>query len=161
VDDPLLTVRAVFRDRPLTRVVFDRRLRIRPDARLFSTLHAGPVIIVTSSASADASPAAVDALEHAGATVLPCDGGLGAAVRCLVPRGVQGLLLEGGATLHAAAWREGLVDAVQIYVSPDALGAGEGRLPDDRGFTTALLDDAHATPLGRDVLIEGYVHRPR
>jgi riboflavin biosynthesis pyrimidine reductase len=27
VDDPLLTVREVYRPRPLTRIVFDRRLR--------------------------------------------------------------------------------------------------------------------------------------
>jgi riboflavin biosynthesis pyrimidine reductase/pyrimidine deaminase RibD-like protein len=30
VDDPLLTVRGVYRDRPLTRVIFDRRLRTPP-----------------------------------------------------------------------------------------------------------------------------------
>ena len=46
VDDPLLTARGVYRERPLTRVVFDRRLRTPPTARLFSTLDAGPVIIV-------------------------------------------------------------------------------------------------------------------
>src|SRR6185369_15436468 len=49
VDDPLLTAREVYRERPLTRVVFDRRLRIPPTARLMSTLASGPVIIVTSS----------------------------------------------------------------------------------------------------------------
>jgi diaminohydroxyphosphoribosylaminopyrimidine deaminase/5-amino-6-(5-phosphoribosylamino)uracil reductase len=119
------------------------------------------VIILTSTAAAAARSDDVKRLEGAGASVLACDGGVAAAIRCLVPRGVHGLMLEGGATLHAAAWREGVVDAVQIYVSPDALGSGEGRLPDVAGFSTALLDDAHVTPLGRDVLIEGYVHRPR
>src|SRR5262245_30751192 len=34
VDDPLLTVREIHRRRPLTRVLFDRRLRIRPSARV-------------------------------------------------------------------------------------------------------------------------------
>ena len=48
VDDPLLTAREVFRERPLARVIFDRRLRTPPTARLFSTLTAGPVIILTS-----------------------------------------------------------------------------------------------------------------
>src|SRR6188768_244576 len=48
VDDPLLTVREVFRERPLVRVVFDRRLRVSPEARLLSTLRNGPVIILTS-----------------------------------------------------------------------------------------------------------------
>ena len=48
VDDPLLTARLVYRERPLTRVIFDRRLRADPDARIFSTIAAGPVIILTS-----------------------------------------------------------------------------------------------------------------
>src|SRR5207244_4652286 len=36
-DDPLLTARGVYRPRPLTRVVFDRRLRTLPSARMLST----------------------------------------------------------------------------------------------------------------------------
>ena len=53
VDDPLLTARDVYRERPLARVVFDRRLRTPPGARLLSTLPAGPVIILTTSAATD------------------------------------------------------------------------------------------------------------
>ena len=45
VDDPLLTVREVFRPRPLTRVILDRRLRTPSSARLLSTLDAGPVVV--------------------------------------------------------------------------------------------------------------------
>ena len=41
VDDPLLTAREWHRVRPLARVVFDRRLRTPPAARLFSTLARG------------------------------------------------------------------------------------------------------------------------
>ena len=36
----------------------------------------------------------------------------------------RSLLLEGGAALHAAAWDEGLVDFVRLYVTPHVLGAG-------------------------------------
>ncbi len=49
VDDPLLTARGVYRERPLTRVIFDRRLRTPAQARMFSTLDAGPVVIVTAT----------------------------------------------------------------------------------------------------------------
>ena len=49
VDDPVLTAREVFRVRPLTRVVLDRRLRTPASARLLSTLDAGPVIIMTTA----------------------------------------------------------------------------------------------------------------
>ena len=51
-DDPLLTPRGPYRERPLTRVIFDRRLRTPPDARVLSTRDAGPVIIVTTAAGA-------------------------------------------------------------------------------------------------------------
>ena len=54
-DDPLLTAREVHRRRPLTRVLFDRRLRIPPSARVFSTLDAGPVIIVTTPESLESN----------------------------------------------------------------------------------------------------------
>jgi diaminohydroxyphosphoribosylaminopyrimidine deaminase/5-amino-6-(5-phosphoribosylamino)uracil reductase len=56
VDDPQLTVRGVHRERPLARVVFDRRLRTPPDARVLSTRGAGPVIIVTTPAAAGRRP---------------------------------------------------------------------------------------------------------
>src|SRR5204862_4486452 len=37
VDDPLLTPRGVYRERPFTRVIFDRRLRTPPHAQVLST----------------------------------------------------------------------------------------------------------------------------
>ena len=57
-DDPLLTARGVHRSRPLTRVLFDTRLRTPPAARVLSTLDAGPVIIVTTEAGAQRGPRA-------------------------------------------------------------------------------------------------------
>ena len=56
VDDPHLTAREVYRERPLVRVVFDRRLRTPARARLLSTLSAGPVIILTAADSLQQRP---------------------------------------------------------------------------------------------------------
>ena len=53
-DDPALTARGAYRERPLTRVIFDRRLRTPPQARVLSTRDAGPVIIVTHGRSGGA-----------------------------------------------------------------------------------------------------------
>jgi riboflavin biosynthesis pyrimidine reductase len=50
VDDPCDGTRGL-PGRPLTRVIFDRRLRT-PGARVLSTLDAGPVVIVTTSVGA-------------------------------------------------------------------------------------------------------------
>ena len=161
IDDPQLTVREVYRERPLTRVVFDRRLRVSPRARLFSTVQAGPVIIVTTAEVQQAQPEAVGALERAGAMVLPVDGaGVSPALRRLTGLGIQSVVIEGGAALHAAAWDEGVVDFVQLYVAPVALGHDGVPLLDGRSFSPAALIESRIDQLGPDVLIEGYVHRP-
>jgi diaminohydroxyphosphoribosylaminopyrimidine deaminase/5-amino-6-(5-phosphoribosylamino)uracil reductase len=169
VDDPLLTPRHVYRERPLTRVVFDRRLRASPAARVFSTLSAGPVIIVTSRHAERLHHERAEALDRAGATVLAFDDPtMGEALRALGERGIQSVVLEGGPAVHQAAWDAGLVDYVQLYIAPVA--AGRGR-PDPAGgdgpavvlgpeVTVASLFEQTVRMVGPDVLIEGYVHRP-
>lgn len=160
VDDPLLTAREVFRERPLVRVVFDRRLRTPPGARLFSTLSAGPVIIMTARGALSARSAAASALERAGATIVaPAEPGLDPAVRELAQQGVQSVLVEGGSALHGAFWDARLVDHVQLYVAPTTLG-DRGVPAAPQAFSTAGLFERKVTVLGPDVLIEGYVHRP-
>jgi diaminohydroxyphosphoribosylaminopyrimidine deaminase/5-amino-6-(5-phosphoribosylamino)uracil reductase len=162
VDDPLLTVRDVYRERPLARVVFDRRLRTPPGARLFSTLAAGPVIILTSGESRRVRRELASALEGAGATILEIEEpGIRPALSALVPLGIQSVLLEGGALLHAAAWDEGVVDHVQLYIAPVVLGRQGVPFLDARSFSTATLVDRTVSIAGPDVIIEGYVHRPR
>jgi diaminohydroxyphosphoribosylaminopyrimidine deaminase/5-amino-6-(5-phosphoribosylamino)uracil reductase len=159
VDDPLLTAREVYRERPLTRVVFDRRLRTPATARLLSTLSAGPVIILTAPDSARSAHA--DALRAAGATVLVvAQPGLAAALSVLPALDVQSLILEGGAQVYRAAWDEGVVDYVQLYVAPMWVGDGGVPLLAGCSFSPAALVERNVEQLGPDVLIEGYVHRP-
>ena len=160
VDDPLLTVRDVYRERPLTRVIFDRRLRTPADARILSTVEQGPILILTTGAAIRADAARVAALDQAGATVIaPPAEGLAPALRELHARGVQSIVIEGGTALHASIWDEKLADYVQLYVAPTMLG--ECGVPlDARAFSTFALFDRHVETLGPDVLIEGYVHRP-
>jgi diaminohydroxyphosphoribosylaminopyrimidine deaminase/5-amino-6-(5-phosphoribosylamino)uracil reductase len=161
VDDPLLTVREVYRERPLTRVVFDRRLRVPPTARLFSTLATGPVIVLTSTLAMRDGGAAIDALRAAGATVLSTErDDCRSALELLGSLGIQSVVLEGGAAMHCAAWDEDVVDAVQLYVAPVSLGSGGVPLLDGRGFVSTALLERRVDLLGPDVLIEGYVHRP-
>ncbi|HEY1910637.1 MAG TPA: bifunctional diaminohydroxyphosphoribosylaminopyrimidine deaminase/5-amino-6-(5-phosphoribosylamino)uracil reductase RibD [Vicinamibacterales bacterium] len=156
-DDPELTVRGIYRERPLTRVVFDRHLRTPPSARVLSTADAGPVIIVTTAPAADRA-AIRQALEARGAEIAVADDSFRSALHCLGERHIGSLLLEGGAGMHAAAWDEQLVDFVRLYVTPHALGHDGLALLGDRAFSTATLLDRHVESLGPDVLIEGYVH---
>jgi diaminohydroxyphosphoribosylaminopyrimidine deaminase/5-amino-6-(5-phosphoribosylamino)uracil reductase len=159
VDDPLLTAREIYRERPLARVVFDRRLRLPPAARLFSTLCSGPVIVLTVADVA--APDRVAVLERAGATVVVApQAGLLEALRLLPAFGIQSLLLEGGSALHAAAWEAGVVDCVQVYTAPVSLGPPGLPFMAGRPFSFESLVDLTVTRLGPDILTEGYVHRP-
>lgn len=159
VDNPRLTARGSWRARPLTRVVLDRRLRTPLDARLWETLDAGPVLIVTTASAVEQQPERRAALEARGAHLVLADGTIRGALQALVPRGIADLLLEGGAAVHAAAWREQVVDHLRLYVANQAFGPqGVRWLPDDavwRAFEPA----PRVEPLGCDTLIDGHVHR--
>jgi diaminohydroxyphosphoribosylaminopyrimidine deaminase / 5-amino-6-(5-phosphoribosylamino)uracil reductase len=158
-DDPLLTAREVHRGRPLARVLFDRRLQIPPSARVFSTLDAGPVIIVTTPGSIEKNRARAGDLERAGAELEPINNGdLAEAFRRLGDRQVTSLVLEGGVALQAAAWKAGLVDAVHLYVAPMTLGDEALAWLDADTVSIAALFDRRVMPLGPDVFMEGYVH---
>lgn len=165
-DDPLLTARGAYRFRPLTRVVFDRRLRTPPEARLFSTLAAGPVIIVTTAAAIATAPARARALRSAGAlleAVLDDEsasaGFLRAAFRRPAFADVNALLVEGGPTLHASFWRSGLVDRLELFITPHHLRPHGVVWAATEVGTIASLTETCARFVGDDVLIEGYVHR--
>jgi diaminohydroxyphosphoribosylaminopyrimidine deaminase/5-amino-6-(5-phosphoribosylamino)uracil reductase len=160
VDDPSLTARAVWRRRPLMRVVFDRRLRVAPTARLFSTIDAGPVVIVTTPASMASQPDRVRALEAVGARLEPiADGELRTAFARLARLEVTSVLLEGGAQLHRAAWEAGLVDAVHLYIAPVTLDSDGVPWLDAHTFSTSALTDRRIRACGPDIFVEGYVHR--
>ena len=161
VDDPLLTVREVHRSRPLTRVLFDRRLRIPPSARVFSTLGAGPVIIVTTPESdCETVPNAPATLETAGAELEPITTwGAGRSVQrgSAIARSSRSCS-KAGSALQAAAWKAGLVDAVHLYVAPVTLGPAGCRGWTSDTVSIASLADRRVMPLGPDVFMEGYVH---
>jgi diaminohydroxyphosphoribosylaminopyrimidine deaminase/5-amino-6-(5-phosphoribosylamino)uracil reductase len=161
VDDPLLTARGAYRERPFVRVIFDRRLRTPAHAAVLSTLAAGPVMIMTSPAAA-ASAELRQPLEARGARIEVVEGtALRPAFERLADLGVESLLLEGGSEVHAAAWAEDLVDVVSIYVCPRVIGAGGVPFLDGRPFDASMLVDRREERLGPDTLIEGYVHGPR
>ncbi len=159
VDNPRLTVRGVQRARPFTRVVFDRRLRMRSTSRLVDTLEEGPIVVVTTSSGLAARPIVAEQLSAVGVkleTIPNLESGLEVALKLLGSLNVTSLLLEGGTTIHRAAWEGGLVDRLQRFVAPVDLGQGGLtwlNIPD------SALSDLSVRRLGPDVLTEGYVYR--
>lgn len=160
-DDPVLTVRDYFRPRPLVRVVFDRRLRTPATARLFSTLAAGPVIILTEAASIGRQPERARELAAAGALLVEGTGDLAVDLRQLLRFDVSTLLLEGGAGMHAAAWRAGVIDRIHLVIAPKRLGDGGVKLFDGIDLPASALTPVRREQLGPDEWMEADVHRDR
>ncbi len=160
VDDPLLTVRGVARAGPLTRVVFDRRLRTPPTARIFGTLSTGPVVIVTTERAASARPGDVSRLAAAGADVEALvRGDVCEALQRLGARQITTLVVEGGTTIHRAAWTAGVVDRVQLFIAQSNIGEdGVGWLA-GHGLSLADLKALRVRVLGPDLQVEGDVYR--
>ena len=158
VDDPVLTVRDVYRDRPLIRAIFDRRFRTPPSARIFQTLTQGPVVVIGDGGGAES--AAARALETAGARVESIGGALEASFRRLLELGAQSVLLEGGPTVQQAAWEAGMIDEVRLFVAPEALGPTGVPFATAHGPSIPGLSDVKTVTVGPDILITGYVHRP-
>ena len=157
-DDPGLTPRGAYRSRPLTRVIFDRRLRTTATARVLATRDAGPVIIVTS----EAAPArAVAGLEAAGATILRIEpaASLDGVLRRLSALGITSMIVEGGPQVHRAFWDADLVDRVQIFVTDHTIGPLGTSWLESRVMSSERIRERSAIPVGPDVLLEGYVHR--
>lgn len=161
VDDPLLTPRGAWRGRPLTRVVFDRRLRTSPSCRLLSTLSAGPVIIVTATTTDAEHRGRAARLTAAGAMVegVPSETFLAAALSRLAGLGLSSIIVEGGPALQQACWDAGVADRVQLYMTARVAGpAGVPWLP-LTAADLATLSEVEVRALGPDVLVQADVHR--
>jgi diaminohydroxyphosphoribosylaminopyrimidine deaminase / 5-amino-6-(5-phosphoribosylamino)uracil reductase len=125
VDEPALTVRDErFADsRPPLRVVLDASGRVPPSGPLFEG--GAPTLVATTAAAADGR---IRGWAAAGADVLVLDhaaeGGvaLESLLHALGKRDVQGLLVEGGATLAWSFVRDGLVDDAVVYLAPFLVG---------------------------------------
>ena len=160
VDDPLLTARETPRSLPLARVIFDRRLRTPPTARIFGTRESGPIIVLTEDWASPRHHERQARLADAGAEIERLAAGrfLRDAFERLARRGVTSLVLEGGRQLHEAVWDAELVDRVQMFVAPVDLGpAGVAWM--DRGKVFGGIGTLSVRACGPDVLMEADVHR--
>ncbi|MEO8069871.1 MAG: bifunctional diaminohydroxyphosphoribosylaminopyrimidine deaminase/5-amino-6-(5-phosphoribosylamino)uracil reductase RibD [Acidobacteriota bacterium] len=159
VDDPFLTARGAFRHRPLTRVVFDWRGRVPRSARLFSTLAAGPVIMMVSAHVVLAAQAHFNELTQRGVIVQGLEQhDIAAALKVLASRETTSLLVEGGPLLHTAFADAGLVDCVQWVVTSRVLGTGVRMAPVIGAAPPLTSCDRRTLKLGGDLLIEFDVH---
>lgn len=156
-DDPMLNCRCDNPKNPI-RIVCDSNLRIPENSQLVQTAREIPTIVATVSRNA----AKIEALEKMGIEVIVTNGekvNLPELMNELGRRGTDSVLVEGGATLHAALIESGLADKLQVYIAPKIIGGNEARSVVG-GKGVEFVRDAYMfekpviTTFGDDIMIE-------
>ncbi len=121
-DDPELTCRLPgLEGRSPVRIVLDANMRLHSGLKLVNTSNEVPLLVV-----GPVNPA----LAKTGTQFIACemqDGriALPELLEDLGARGIQSVLVEGGAQIAKALLSENLVDALALFTSPKPIGAGE------------------------------------
>ena len=154
-DDPDLNCRiAGLEAQSPLRVVLDSNLRMPTTAKL-----AGPNTLIFTTVSGG------DLLKAKGVEIARVARDahgridLAAMLTELAARGITRLLVEGGATVHAAFLNANLADALEIFTAPHALGdKGHGEVAALRDEIAAKFTQTSVRKIGPDVL-ESYVRK--
>jgi diaminohydroxyphosphoribosylaminopyrimidine deaminase/5-amino-6-(5-phosphoribosylamino)uracil reductase len=168
VDDPTLTAREVDCCSQPLRVVVDKECALSVTSNLVRTVSEGPVLAICGQQT---DKDRLAKLEESGVETalvgFDRSGGLEPVQVCrlLAERGVQSVLLEGGAHLAGAWWSAGVVDQVSAFVCPRIVSGhglngplvGPGVI-DMR--QASRLEEVEVTQVGADVLISGYTGGP-
>lgn len=159
-DNPQLSVRLVEGPSPQP-VVLDTHLRIPMGSRLLQRTDRRSWVASSQAGRTEKA----DALARAGVTILPCaldDYGridLFSLMDLLRDRGIDSLMVEGGARVITSFIRAGLVDLFVITVSPSMIGGlqvvnGNGAMPLRRLHLTGICYER----LGNDMIIWARPH---
>jgi len=160
-DDPELTCRIASPRKPL-RLVLDSNARIPLDSTLVKTVDIADLTVATTPQAPEDKLAA---LEKAGCRIMITDGQQGRVNlrRLLENLGadkVTNVLLEGGPTVFASAFRYKLVDRVMVYTSPKIIGNRDARsaIADPIGHSTPIhLEKVYYEEIDHDILMVGDV----
>lgn len=166
-DDPLLTsrwrhTRSISKERQPIKIVVDSKLRISPQARIFSPESPAKVILATTKS---ASLKKIKVLSKY-AKVIVSEGkdnrvNLCNLMKTLAKMEITSLFVEGGGELTASLLKDKLVDKVLFFIAPSIIGGrdaptsieGEGILEINQ---VVRLKDIETIRLGEDLLIQGY-----
>jgi riboflavin-specific deaminase-like protein len=132
-DDPALTCRIASDTNPL-RVVLDSSLRLPPDSQLVQSADEIPTLVYCRQEAASGSAAAALRSRKVGVEGIPAgeDGrpDLEAVLKSLAGRGINSLMVEGGAALLTAFVRGKLWHRMLVVTAPLLLGRGVEALGD-------------------------------
>ncbi len=158
-DDPLLTSRVEGGRDPI-RIICDTRLRTPLESKIVQTANEVETIVATASND----KRKIQELKEKGIEVLSLTEKNGhidliELMDILGEKKIDSILLEGGATLHAAALESGIVNKVQAYIAPKIFGGTTAKSPvggagADEPEQAWLVQNRVLTVLGEDILLE-------
>ena len=166
-DDPYLTTRldGVSGSDPV-RIIVDTTARIPLEANVLNLKSNAKTIIATTEL---APVEKIKALEDKDAEVIICPlknnkVDLKYLMKVLGEQGIDSILIEGGSQLNFSAIEDGIVDKVNVFISPKLIGGNTAKTPVG-GSGIELMKDAimfnniDIHKFGDDIMIEGYVRR--
>ena len=161
-DNPKLTCRIEGGKNPV-RIIFDSKLRIPTTSEVVIDNLAKTIVATTELADKEK----ILALEKLGVKVVITKSknnrvNLQSLMIELGKIGIDGILLEGGATLSFSALEENIVDKIQVYIAPKIIG-GEKSKTSIGGQGIKKLSDAielkdmTVKSISPDLLVEAYL----
>lgn len=166
-DDPMLTTRLKDKEgRNPIRIVVDSSLRTPLNAKILnSSNEAKTIIVVTDVADSDK----IKVVEEIGNKVFVVDSlndrvDLSKLMVKLGEEGIDGILLEGGATLNFSALKAEIVDEVISFIAPKIIGGAEAKSPVS-GIGIELmknaieLNDIKIDQFDQDLMLTGKVKK--
>ena len=174
IDNPELTCRLENGRNPI-RIIVDSTLKIPLNSKVLKNQDEAKTIVATKK---EAIEEKVKKLEALGVTVLKISDdkeyennnirnkkvNLNNLMKELGKLNIDGVLLEGGATLNYSALQEGIVDKIQVYIAPKIIGGLNSKGPVGGTGIEFLKDafkinDLTSKFIGEDILIEGNIER--
>ncbi len=158
-DDPMLNCRLPNSKNPV-RIICDTNLRIPLNAKVVQTANEITTFIATSANDSEK----ITALKEKNINIIsvPAKNGhinLQQLMTILGEKSIDSIILEGGATLHAAALESGIVSKVMAYIAPKIFGGEKaksavgGKGIDDPG-QAYQLSNGKITQFDQDILLE-------
>ncbi len=161
-DNPELTSRIENGKNPI-RIICDTHLRTPINSKIVSTAREIPTIIATAEDSAEKRKPYLEAnCEILQLSTKNGEISLQELVKKCGAKAIDSILIEGGASLNAAALEAGIVQKVQAYIAPKIFGgktaktavAGQGVAQPDQAY---LFKTPEISILGEDILLESEI----
>ena len=166
-DDPMLTTRLENgKGKNPIRIVVDSTAKIPLDAKLLNTSDEAKTILAVTG---KADPRKVKQVEEKGNQVISVKSvddriDLEDLMLKLGEQNIDGILLEGGASLNFSALKAGIVDEVISFVAPKIIGGSQAKSPvGGEGIelmkNAIELDNIEYEQLGQDLMLRGKIKK--